>query len=312
VSKKSYYPLKKAFFDFISAQILRSYDFNVLHTWLNQSLFTMHSARKKKAKIILECGSTHPEFRTELFHNEYKQIGLTSYKIDKKELKRALMEIDLADFILTPSNFAAKTFTDKNIPKNKVFVIPRGVNLARFKPEKKEQYPVRVVFAGHIGIRKGAHYLLEAWKSFKNEPSLELLLIGDIQEDFKPFVKEFSNIKNIKFLGFIKEPWNYFNTSHIFVFPTLEEGSAKVVYEAMASGMAVITTEHAGSIIENNKDGIIIPFKNSEKIRENIELLLNNRNLVDFLTLNAINKVNNYTWENYQENLINFYRKNIL
>jgi len=312
LSKKSYYPLKKAFFDFISARILTNYDFNVLHTWLNQSLFTMETARKKKAKIILECGSTHPEFRTELFEKEYKKLGLKNYKINKKELKRALSEIRTADFILTPSNFSANTFKDKNIPKNKVFVIPRGVNLSRFKPAEKQEYPIKVVFAGHIGIRKGVHYLLEAWKSFQNEPYLELFLIGDIQEDFKPFLKEYSHIKNIRFLGFIREPWEYFNNSHIFVFPTLEEGSAKVIYEAMASGMAVITTEHAGSIIKNNKDGIIIPVNNSEKIIDNIKLLINNRKLMSFFASNAIYKVNDYTWENYQKNLIDFYKKNIL
>ncbi len=312
ISKKTYYPLKKSFFDFMASQILNNYDFNVLHTWLNQSLFTMNTAKKKGAKIILECGSTHPAFRTELLKQEYDEIGLTCYKINKNEIGRALKEIELADFILTPSEFARKTFIKKNVPENKVFVAPRGVNISRFFPVNNKEEPIKVIFAGHIGIRKGVHYLLEAWKSLKTEKPVELLLLGDVQDDFKSMLKRYFGLKNIKFIGFEREPWNYFNNGHIFVFPTLEEGSAKVIYEAMASGMAVITTENAGSIIENNKDGILIPVKNSDKIREKIELLIKNDDLRNYLSLNAINKVKTYTWRNYQNKLIDFYNNNIV
>lgn len=311
-SKRSYYPLKKSFFDFIASQILKKYDFNVLHTWLNQSLYTMNTAKKKGAKIILECGSTHPLFRNELIKQEYEEINLTYNKININEMDRALKEIEMADYILTPSNFARQTFIEKKLSESKVFVAPRGVNTSKFFPASKNEEPIKVIFAGHLGIRKGVHYLLDAWKYLKIDKTTELLLLGDVQDDFKPFLKKYFALGNIKFIGFTHEPWNYFNKAHIFIFPTLEEGSAKVVYEAMASGMAVITTENAGSIIENNKDGIIIPIKNSAEIYNKLELLINNKDLRNYLSFNAINKVKNYTWKNYQEKLINFYNKNIL
>jgi len=45
---------------------------------------------------------------------------------------------------------------------------------------------------------------------------------------------------------------------HVFVFPTLAEGSARVIFEAMAAGMAIVTTPNAGSIMEDRRHGLLI------------------------------------------------------
>ena len=47
----------------------------------------------------------------------------------------------------------------------------------------------------------------------------------------------------------------------IFLFPSLVEGSAKVIFEAMASGCAVITP-NSGSIVEHNKGGFVVKAGN--------------------------------------------------
>jgi glycosyltransferase involved in cell wall biosynthesis len=52
------------------------------------------------------------------------------------------------------------------------------------------------------------------------------------------------------------------------LFPTLSEGSANVVYEALSAGLPVITTPSAGSIIQDGVDGVIIPPRSAAHLAE--------------------------------------------
>lgn len=308
-SKQSYYALKKRYFDILVSHLIDYYDINTIHCWLNQSLFTIKKAKKQKIRVILESGSTHPLYRNELLKREYEKLGLSLEKFDNEYIiKNALTEIELADYILVPSEFAKKTFIINGINPDRVHVIKRGVNITKYNPEMKDIDQINILFAGHIGVRKGVYYLLEAWKKLQNLSNLSLYLMGNIEEEFEDILNRYRDLRNVYFLGFKDEPWHYFNKSHIFIFPTLEEGSAKVVYEAMAAGMCVITTENAGSIIEDKRDGIIIPAMDAEKIYESISCLIENRQLMEYLSLNAQEKVKKYTWEDYQNNLVIFYK----
>jgi glycosyltransferase involved in cell wall biosynthesis len=52
-----------------------------------------------------------------------------------------------------------------------------------------------------------------------------------------------------------------YDWADVFLLPTLSEGSANVVYEAMAHGLPVITTPNAGSIVRDGKEGLIVPIR---------------------------------------------------
>ena len=78
-----------------------------------------------------------------------------------------------------------------------------------------------------------------------------------------------------------------FQKADVFVLPTLAEGSATVVYEAMATGLPVITTKSAGSVIENGVDGIIIPERDPHALANAIERLVKDRSLRDKISENS-------------------------
>lgn len=59
----------------------------------------------------------------------------------------------------------------------------------------------------------------------------------------------------------------------VFVLPSICEGSATVCYEALASGLPVITTPNSGSVVRDGLDGFIVPIRNSEAIREKLARL---------------------------------------
>lgn len=274
---RTYYrPLRKGFLDFITSRVISFMGCDVFHGWNNQSFKSIKSAKKIGAKTILECGSTHTYFREKILQEEYKKYKIENTKTPEYAKQKAIEEIQLADYIFLPSEFAKKTFIDAGIDASKIFIIQRGVDIEKFKPAKQENKKFRVLFVGKVSLRKGIHYLLEAWKELKLK-NAELVIVGNIEETIKPLLSRFSDFSNIIFKGYVKDPVREYQKSTIFVFPSLEEGSAKVTYEAMASGLPVITTENSGSVVRNGIDGFIVPFNDKELIKEKIIYFFENR-----------------------------------
>ena len=303
-----YRPLRKGFLDFITSKIISFKGCDVFHGWNNQSFKSIKSAKKIGAKTILECGSTHRYFREKVIQEEYKKYKIEITKPPEYTRQKSLEEIQLADYIFLPSEFAKKTFIDAGVDASKIFIIQRGVDTEKFKPAKQENKKFRVLFVGKVSLRKGIQYLLEAWKEL-NLKNSELVIVGNIEESIKPLLSKFSELNNIIFKGFVKDPVKEYQQSTIFVFPSLEEGSAKVTYEAMASGLPVITTESSGSVVRDGIDGFIIPFKDKESIKEKIVYFFENPDAIKQMGENAREYIKNYTWTYYRNNLIDIYRR---
>ena len=99
----------------------------------------------------------------------------------------------------------------------------------------------------------------------------------------------------------------YLQNSDIFVFPSYMEGSAKSVYEAMASGLPVITTDNAGTITHDRQTGLIIKAGDVATLRERMILLKVNPVLRYELGVEAQSKVSAYSWSRYGEAVVAIY-----
>ncbi|MEJ5226587.1 glycosyltransferase family 4 protein [Thermodesulfovibrio sp.] len=306
--KHYYRPLRKGFLDFITSKIINTKGCDVFHGWNNQALRSIKSAKKIGAKTILECGSTHRFFRDRIINEEYEKYKISRQKSPDYAIKASLEEIALADYIFVPSEFAKKTFIDAGVDENKIFIIKRGVDIERFKPKKSDHKKFRVLFVGKVSLRKGIQYLLEAWKEL-NLKNAELIVVGNIEDSIKPLLAKFSDLDNLIFKGYLKNIIEEYQQATIFVFPSLEEGSAKVTYEAMASGLPVITTENSGSVIRDGIDGFIIPAKDKEAIKEKIVYFYENKEEIEKMGKNARENIKAYTWDKYKTNFINIYRR---
>ena len=115
-------------------------------------------------------------------------------------------------------------------------------------------------------------------------------------------------LSKVKFLGFVDLD-KYFREAHVFVFPTLMEGSAKVVYEAASYGLPVITTFNAGSVIEDKKSGFIIPIGDVEALKEKMLYFYENPQEIVRMGKNAYNLIKNYSWQRYAQNVFEVLKK---
>lgn len=301
-----YRPLRKGFLDYVTSKIILRKDCNVFHGWHSQALRSVKAANRIGAVSIVESGSNHPFFREEVLGEEYQRFGIKIQKDPAYVRRSALEELDLTDYILVVTEFAKETYIRAGIDGRKVLVLGRGADIARFRPSSAKDNVFRVLFAGRIGIRKGVQYLLEAWKGL-NLTNAELILAGSVDENFKPILARYADLKNIILPGFVKKPEEVYKKASVFAFPSLEEGSAKVTYEALAAGLPLITTLNSGSIVRDGEDGFFVPIRDAGAIREKILYLYENREELERLGSNGRSAVMTHTWKHYQESLIKIY-----
>lgn len=211
--------------------------------------------------------------------------------------------IALADLLLCPADAVADGMRYyPSFAAEKIRVVPYGfANDA--KPRGLKPVPRRILFGGSATLRKGIHYFARA---------AELLLRDGAAYEFRvagpatQTVRERVECRFLKFLGpltradFLAE----LETADVFVLPTLAEGSATVIYEALAFGVPVVTTRSAGSVITNGKEGQIVPERDSKALADAIADITCHRELRDAMSQAAIRTAAEFSEAKWGERLI--------
>ena len=265
-------------------------------------------AKKRGIKYICERASTHIVYQNELLKEEYNKLNLKYKPIHDWFIQRELEEYKNSNFILLPSNFVEKTFKDKGYKNTKV--INFGSWYKQFYPiEKKiKKNSFDIVFVGQISIRKGLHYLFEAFNHIKSN-QINLHIIGSKTLDSNFLKKLINKIKreNVYFYGHKShnEINKIINNSNLFIMPSIEEGMAISIMQAISSGCPVLITENTGAkeFVEKNKCGVVIKYNDLKNIGEYIMDLVENRTQLKLFKENAIQTKGIHTWSKYFEEL---------
>jgi len=178
-----------------------------------------------------------------------------------------------ADIIITPSEFSAGTVR-RYFPKKNVVGILNGVDVDSFHPGKKdlailrEKYHVRtdkpiIAFVGTLQARKRPDVFIEIARRF---PNAHFVAVGrkTPEEDFLAG----SSIPNFQWIPLMprEDIAVLLASSYAFVFPSLDEPSAAVILEAMASGAVPVLSKSGGNgeFLEDGKSGFLIPYDSQE------------------------------------------------
>jgi len=294
-------------YDFLVSRLIGKSD--ILIVWAWAGLNTIKTVKKHGGVVILEeCGSCN-KFQNQILAEEYKLLKLNfSNPTSKYIIDREIDEAKLADYILCPSNHVAQSFINNGFPPEKCKVIPYGVNLEFFKPQLIEKEQFRIIFVGSIGVRKGLIYLFEAIKILKNKYPIEATIIGKVDAEFvsvfEAYKYLFKHIESVQH----KELVDYYNSSSVFVLPSLDEGMAYVQLEAMACGLPIICTLNSGgdAIVNDGDEGFIIPIRSSQQIAEKVEILFLNKDLLKTMSTKAMKTAERFSWAEYGKKLAIF------
>ena len=304
------YVLHDNIFDRWASSKVESCD--IFHGWNHHCLQQLKKAKKLGAVTVVERASSHILQGQEI---------LRSQLWPKSFVEKCLDEYEEADYILVPSDYAKESFISRGFDPERIIKIPFGVDVRKFKIQRSasgdssnlEKLKVAVqsskfvvLCVGEIRLGKGVQYLLEAWDALKLKDA-ELWLAGEEKKDIKRVLSKYRDCKDIKRLGFVRDIPELMGQANVFAFPSLDEGSALVTYEAMAAGLPVVTTPNAGSLVRDSLDGYIIPIKDSTALAERLHYFYRYPEQAKTMGESGRERIKSFTWERYGEELVKAY-----
>jgi len=284
--------------------------------WSGVSLTGIQHAASHGMMTIVERCSSHIQTQSELVTEEFERFGLEPQVAHPQIVEKELAEYETADFISVPSRFARNSFIDRGIDAAKLIQVPYGVSLDSFSPpeegSRERENKFRFIHVGTVNLRKGCHYLIQAFQKL-NLPNAELLFVGEVAPEMKSFQERYSS-PSIVFNGAVSqsELVHYYAKSHAFCLASIEEGLAMVTAQAMACGLPVIATTNTGAedLLVDGIDGFIVPVQDSDVLAEKMLLLYENREISAEMGASALERVcSNYSWSDFGDRILKAYRK---
>jgi glycosyltransferase involved in cell wall biosynthesis len=250
-------------------------------------LGSVKAAKNLGAMTLCDQSIAHPRVLSYMVENQGSfppQGG-----VSPKTLVDRYTELDLhqADHVLVNSDFVKKTCVHAGMKPEKIHVIYLGVEdkylqgVPAFDKDQINRREKLLMYAGGLQVRKGVWQLIEV---FGAQSKHALTVVGAAEpalaNDSK--IKTFQAAKNLELHGYLSrvELARLMTQHSIFVFPSLCEGSARVVFEAMACGCYVITTPNAGSIVQDGVHGRLVFPGDSLALNAAVDWAVANRSCV--------------------------------
>ncbi|MGB3459366.1 MAG: glycosyltransferase family 4 protein [Halobacteriota archaeon] len=221
-----------------------------------------------------------------------------------------------ADRIISYTESERKKLTNLGIDKNKIIVIPNGVDTKLFSTIKKqERNSNQILWIGRFVPGKGVEYLIDAFNILiKEYPNLKLIMIGKgpLKGNIEQKIQNLNLRKNITIMNFVPNsnlPKIYQN-SDVFVLPSINEGVPRTILEAMACGLPIVCTALPQLINIVEGCGFLVPLRDPQALADAIFRIISDKELAQKLGENGRKKVvENYSWEDTVKRTINLYEE---
>jgi colanic acid/amylovoran biosynthesis glycosyltransferase len=208
--------------------------------------------------------------------------------------------------------------------KEKIVIHRMGINLEKVKSVKSKiakEKPVKILSIARLIEKKGIFYGIKAIEKIVDDyPTVEYLIIGDgpLKKELKDKIDELKLNQNIKMLGWMNQEhiFNILRNAHIFLAPSVtsesgdQEGIPVVLMEAMAHGLAVVSTFHSGipEIIIDGENGFLVKERDADSLENKIKMLIKNPNLANQLGIKGREFIEkNHDINNLNDRLVEIY-----
>lgn len=170
-------------------------------------------------------------------------------------------------------------------PDQEIEVISNGIETNLFYPactgKKQNQQPLKLITVARLLERKGIHHLLEAIANPDPLPvTLTIVGTGSYENELRKKCIEQGLDDRVIFTGFVRrdELPKLYRRHDVFALPSQTESFGLVFAEAMSCGLPILGTFVGGipELVRNGTDGILVGLAKPKKIREALNILLNN------------------------------------
>jgi glycosyltransferase involved in cell wall biosynthesis len=241
-------------------------------------------AKRRGIRCVLDQTIGHPRAMNEMFAAEYaihgEFFGKKFEYFDSAAIARQDEEAALADIVVCGSDFCADTMRDNGCAAEKLRVVPYGFSEKLFPDiqpvrEPLAGRPVRFLFVGTVEPRKGAPYLLEAFSEIPPSDAT-LTLIGRCDIPAPVMARFAGRVTHIPHLP-RNELIAHYRAADCFIFPSLFEGSALVLGEAVGAGLGVINSRSAGDGAHDGQNGMVLDHVDVSSVRAAIRGVVEDR-----------------------------------
>jgi glycosyltransferase involved in cell wall biosynthesis len=165
-----------------------------------------------------------------------------------------------------------------------------GVDTERFKPNHsipENAAEPMILFASRLTREKGISELLEGFSQLQKRGSKAHLILAGSSDPGNPSsmsaadFSEWTQNDHIRFVGHVDDVESLIADSAVVVLPSYREGTPRILLEAAAMAKPIVATDVPGcrEVVEDRKNGLLVPVKNASAIADALEILLNDRGL---------------------------------
>tara|TARA_B100000161_G_scaffold102141_1_gene72142 strand:- start:1263 stop:2480 length:1218 start_codon:yes stop_codon:yes gene_type:complete len=266
-------------------------NFDIVISYKGHGLDYIEKFQRNGSKWIVDEVNSHPDFVNRYLTKEAKNLGIIHEKrniYSSDSLKRIKQAYYKSDYILCSSNHVLRTIKKRTEVEQKFIFNPYGCPHPVLYKKKVNLDTINLICVARVHFRKGIKYLLEVFDYLdKNFPNKYNLTIIGSRSHLEGFDESKTNPR-INFMGVRSKDKikKIFLKSHIFILPSLEEGQALVIGEALSHGLPIISTSFSGvKDYPKDKKLLIDSYKNLS-----IQII-NPKNIVDFSS--AVLKISN-------------------
>lgn len=223
-------------------------------------------------------------------------------------IARDQREYELADRILVGSPFAAQTIAAATgdasiVAKTQVLNYCYDEALFASQPAPrpvKPGEPVKFLFLGLVIPRKGIHHVLEAIARIPRAAA-ELTIVGSLKVPPAAFAPYADRVTYIPTVARADVP-RIMSEHHAFLLPSYFEGAGITLYEALASGNALIQSKNCAHAVTPDT-GIMLDRIDTDSVHAAMMRMIEDRDRLDYWRGNAMAEAGNYTFARYRENI---------
>ncbi len=258
-------------------EVINKIDPDILHTFMHKpNIYGNLMFHKNTINTVTGLGSffIHNDFKSKIV----KKIIELGYKTTTKNTKKVIFQ----------NSDDLNYFVKNNIinEEKAVLIKSSGIDTNEWKNEnidfskKKlgvfDNKPV-VLMIARVIRDKGVKEYIKAAEILKDKA--HFLYVGGIDKGNKnAFIPDW---KNVKYLGFRRDIKELISICDIFILPSYREGVPRTLLEAASMAKPLVTTNAPGcrEVVEDNKNGFLVPVKDYKELARKIEILIDNPDL---------------------------------
>ena len=222
-------------------------------------------------------------------------------------------------------SFAAEVEENHKVDVSGFTIVPGAVDTERFAPRDDWQAgkfidakQPRILYHGRVDARKGALDLIAAFAELLGEveikPQLLISGIGPDSDNVRRMIDDLDLSNNVKLLGYVDyaDVPQVYRQADVFASPTYAEGFSNTILEAMASGLAIVSTNAVGVVdcLRDGENGLLVTPGNIIELKNALKEMLQNHDLRARLADNALQECRRvYSWRAIGRQIINIYNQ---